>query len=98
MPIPVANPTIGSHKLVPRWGVVGYAEAGRFAPSLHALADGKTVGADVRWQVISGRDMNLGLDFAASSDDRAVFIQIGRALLTWRPPAVGTQRAAPRLT
>ena len=68
------------HKLAPRWGVVGYAEAGRFAPSLHALADGrtiKTVGAGVRWQVTSGRDMNLGLDFAASSDDRAVFIQIG---------------------
>jgi outer membrane protein assembly factor BamA len=68
------------YKLAPRWGVVGYGEAGRFAPSLHALADGRTirtVGGGVRWQVTSNRDMNIGLDFAVSSDDRAVFIQIG---------------------
>ena len=67
------------HKFTPRWGMVAYAEAGRFAPSLHKLVDGrtiKTVGSGVRWRVTAERDMNVGVDFAVSSDDRAVFIQI----------------------
>ena len=68
------------HKFTPRWGMVAYGEAGRFAPSLHALADGRTIttwGSGVRWQVTAERDMNVGIDLAVSSDDRAVFIQIG---------------------
>ena len=67
------------HKFTSRWGMVAYAEAGRFAPSLRELADGrtiKTVGSGVRWRVTAERDMNVGVDFAVSSDDRAVFIQI----------------------
>ena len=67
------------HKFTPRWVMVAYAEAGRFAPSLRELADGrtiKTVGSGVRWRVTAERDMNVGVDFAVSSDDRAVFIQI----------------------
>ena len=67
------------HKFTSRWGMVAYAEAGRFAPSVRELADGrtiKTVGAGVRWRVTAERDMNVGVDFAVSSDDRAVFIQI----------------------
>jgi hypothetical protein len=68
------------HKFAPRWGVVAYAEAGRIGPSLTALSEGriiKTFGAGVRWKVTAERDMNIGLDFAVSSDDRSVFIQIG---------------------
>ena len=66
-------------KLTDRWGVVGYAEAGRFASSMHQLGDGRTirtVGGGVRWRVTAERDMNIGVDYAVSSDDRAVFIQI----------------------
>ena len=66
-------------KLSERWGVVGYAEAGRFAASAHDLKDGRTIrtiGGGVRWRVTAERDMNIGVDYAHSSDDRAVFIQI----------------------
>jgi len=67
------------HKFTDRWGMVAYAEAGRFAPSVRELADGRTIktfGGGVRWRVTAERDMNVGLDYAVSSDDRAVFIQI----------------------
>lgn len=68
------------HKFTPRWGMVAFAEAGRYAPERQQLSDGRTItsyGGGVRWQVTADRDMNIGLDFAISSDDRAVFIQIG---------------------
>lgn len=67
------------YKFSARWGMVAYGEAGRFASSFGKLADGrtiKTVGGGVRWRVTEERDMNIGLDYAASSDDRALFIQI----------------------
>ena len=67
------------HKFTSRWGAVAYAEAGRFAPTLRQLADGRTIhtfGGGVRWRVTAERDMNVGVDYAVSSDDRAVFIQI----------------------
>ena len=67
------------HKFTSRWGAVAYAEAGRFAPTLRQLADGRTIhtfGGGVRWRVTAERDMNIGVDYAVSSDDRAVFIQI----------------------
>jgi hypothetical protein len=66
-------------KFSSRWGAVAYAEAGRFASSAHDLAEGRTirtVGGGVRWRVTAERDMNIGIDYAVSSDDRAVFIQI----------------------
>ena len=62
-----------------RWGAVAYAEAGRFASSARELRDGRTirtVGGGVRWRVTAERDMNIGVDYAVSSDVRAVFIQI----------------------
>jgi len=68
------------HKFAPRWGIAAYAEAGRFASSIRGLADARTiatVGTGLRWQVTADRDMHLGLDFAISTDDRAVFLQIG---------------------
>lgn len=70
----------GRWKFSPRWGLVAFAEAGRFAPTMDTLSDGRTIGSvggGLRWQVTADRDMNIGLDFAISSDDRAVFIQIG---------------------
>ena len=68
------------HKFAPRWGFVAYGEAGRFAPTMRDLSDARTIvtlGTGLRWQVTAERDMHLGLDFAVSSDDKAVFIQIG---------------------
>jgi hypothetical protein len=47
---------------------------------VQALKDSRTittVGAGIRWQATSDRDLNVGLDFAVSTDDRAAFIQIG---------------------
>jgi hypothetical protein len=67
------------HKFTERWGMVAYAEAGRFASTFKQLSDGrtiKTVGGGIRWRVTQERDMNIGLDYAVSSDDRALFIQI----------------------
>jgi hypothetical protein len=67
-------------KFHPRWGYVAYAEAGRIAPTIRELQDARTIatlGAGLRWQVTAERDMHLGIDAAFSSDDRAVFIQIG---------------------
>ena len=68
------------HKFAARWGVVAYGEAGRFASTFEGLSDARTittVGTGLRWQVTAERDMHIGLDFAVSSDDRAVFLQIG---------------------
>ena len=59
---------------------MAYAEAGRIAPTIRELNDARTIatlGAGLRWQVTAERDMHLGIDAAFSSDDRAVFIQIG---------------------
>ena len=67
------------YKFTPRWGMVAYGEAGRYASSFSQLGEGrtiKTVGGGVRWRVTQERDMNIGLDYAVSSDDRALFIQI----------------------
>jgi outer membrane translocation and assembly module TamA len=64
----------------PRWGAVVYVEAGRFASTLSTLKDGRTIttyGGGLRWQVTSSRDMNIGFDYAVSSDDSAAFIQVG---------------------
>jgi hypothetical protein len=66
--------------LLPRWGYAAYAETGRYAASVQALKDSRTittVGAGIRWQATADRDLNVGLDFAVSTDDRAVFIQVG---------------------
>lgn len=68
------------HKFAPRWGVAAYGEAGRFAPSFDKLSEARTittVGTGLRWQVTADRDMHVGLDVAVSTDDRAVFLQIG---------------------
>jgi hypothetical protein len=68
------------HKFRPRWGMVAFAEAGRYASELDQLSDGRTIvsyGGGIRWQVAADRDMHVGIDGAISTDDRAVFIQIG---------------------
>jgi hypothetical protein len=68
------------HKFSQRWGMIAFAETGRVASSLDKLSEGRAInsyGGGVRWQVTADRELNVGLDFAFSTDDRAVFIQIG---------------------
>jgi Omp85 superfamily domain len=70
----------GRYKFRPRWGVVAFLEAGRFAETFGDLWDARTIttfGAGLRWQVTAERPMHIGLDAAVSTDDRAVFIQVG---------------------
>ena len=68
------------HKFAARWGFAAYGEAGRLGSTFEELSDARTVttlGAGVRWQATAERDLHLGIDVAVSTDDRAVFIQIG---------------------
>lgn len=68
------------HKFPQRWGMIAFAETGRVAPSVDKLSQGRAInsyGGGVRWQVTADRELNLGLDSAVSTDDSAVFIQIG---------------------
>lgn len=70
------------HKLATRWGVVAFTEAGWFADSFTGLADSRTIvsyGAGLRWQPTRDKSLNLGIDAAISSDDRAVYLKIGEA-------------------
>ena len=70
------------HKFAARWGVVAFTEAGWFADSFTGLADSRTIisyGAGLRWQPTPDKSLNLGIDAAISSDDRAVYVQIGEA-------------------
>jgi hypothetical protein len=70
------------HKFAARWGGVAFTEAGWFADSFSGLADSRTIvsyGAGLRWQVTQDKSLNLGLDAAFSSDDRAVYVKIGEA-------------------
>ncbi len=69
----------GRHKFRPRWGVVAFVEAGWFGEDIGSLISGRTIvsyGGELRWQVTKIK-LNLGLDFAISTDDEAILIQIG---------------------
>lgn len=68
------------HRLAPRWGMAAFVEAGQVAPDPGALGSGRTItsyGGGIRWRASADRDLNVGVDVAISTDDRAVFIQIG---------------------
>jgi outer membrane protein assembly factor BamA len=70
----------GRHKFQPRWGVVAFVEAGWFGEDIDSLTSGRTIvsyGGGLRWQVTKEKKLNLGLDFAISTDDQAFLIQIG---------------------
>jgi len=70
------------YKFRPRWGVIGFYEMGWVNDDFSQITSGTrvtSVGAGLRWQVIEDKTMNLGIDFASSTDDRAIYIQIGEA-------------------
>lgn len=68
------------YKFRPRWGVIGFYEAGWFNSSGSDLFDDDSVtsiGAGLRWQVAKEQGMNLGIDVAYSSDDYTIYVQVG---------------------
>jgi hypothetical protein len=70
----------GRYKFKPRWGVIGFYEVGWFNDDFNQLFSGRRItsyGAGVRWQVTAQQPMNLGVDAAFSTDDKAIYIQIG---------------------
>ena len=70
----------GRYKFRPRWGVVGFYEFGWFNDDFNELLTGRRItsyGGGVRWQVTEQKQMHLGVDVAFSTDDNAVYVQIG---------------------
>jgi outer membrane protein assembly factor BamA len=70
------------YKLSERWGVVAFTEAGWLGGSFSALPESRTIlsyGAGLRWQATRDKLLNLSLDAAISSDDRAIYFRIGEA-------------------
>ena len=70
----------GRYKFRPRWGMVAFVEAGWFAEDIGSLTSSLTIvsyGGGLRWQVTKEKKLNLGLDYAISTDDEAFLIRIG---------------------
>ena len=70
----------GRYKFKPRWGVIGFYETGWYNNSVSEIFDGrriKSFGAGVRWQVTKEQPMHLGIDAAFSTDDQAIYVQVG---------------------
>lgn len=68
------------YKFHPRWGIVGFVEAGQYTSKLEDIFKGRTIisgGAGIRWQVIRDKSMHFGLEAAVSNDDSAIYVQIG---------------------
>jgi hypothetical protein len=62
----------GRYKFLPRWGVIAFVEAGWFGEDIGSLVSGRTIvsyGGGLRWQVTKEKKLNLGIDFANSTDD-----------------------------
>jgi outer membrane protein assembly factor BamA len=70
------------YKFRPRWGVIGFYEMGWVNDDFRQITSGArvtSIGAGLRWQVVGDKTMNLGIDYAFSTDDQAVYIRIGEA-------------------
>jgi len=68
------------YKFLPRWGVIGFYEMGWINDNFSRITSGTRVtsyGAGLRWQVTKAKTLNLGLDFAFSTDEKAYYIRIG---------------------
>jgi len=72
--------TEGRYKFLPRWGVIAFVEAGWFGDDFEELISSETivsVGGGFRWQVTQNKKMHLGVDVAFSTDDQAIYVQVG---------------------
>jgi hypothetical protein len=60
--------------------VIGFYEAGWLNDDFSKLLSGRRItsyGTGLRWQVTKDRQMHLGIDAAFSTDDKALYVQIG---------------------
>jgi outer membrane protein assembly factor BamA len=65
-----------------RWGAVAFIEYGEIGSSFETLSDGQSVtsyGVGLRWQAIKSKQLNLGVDFAFSDDEDAIYLRIGES-------------------
>ena len=70
----------GRYKFLPRWGAVGFVETGWYGEDIDSLTSSQTIvsyGGGIRWQVTKDKKMNLGVDIAFSTDDQAIYVQVG---------------------
>lgn len=70
------------YKFLPRWGVIAFYETGWVNDDFSQMTSGVKVtstGAGLRWQPVKDKAINLGLDVAYSTDDKAIYIQIGES-------------------
>lgn len=70
------------YKFLPRWGMVAFTEAGKVADSISSLKDEDaihSVGGGIRWQAIQSKDIHLGIDYAVSDHDEAMYFRVGEA-------------------
>ncbi len=70
------------HKFSSRWGYVIFGEFGSTSGSVvDAIKNDqiKSAGAGIRWQVLSSKTLNLGIDYGVSGSDSAVYIKVGES-------------------
>jgi len=70
------------HKLSSRWGYILFGEFGNTADTVSSALRGKQVtsaGAGIRWQVLSSKTLNLGIDYGVSGSDSAIYIKVGES-------------------
>ena len=68
------------YAVLPRWGVLAFAEGGRAAATAGALRTARTItsyGVGARWQASEDRRLYLGVVAAFTTETNAVFIAVG---------------------
>jgi len=69
-------------RLGKRWGLAGFAGAGRIGSSFTGLDNHKAVpsyGVGLRFMVLKAKRVNMRLDFAWSEDSDAIHFSVGEA-------------------
>jgi len=69
-------------RLSNRWGLVGFAGAGRVGQSMNEIRERESIpsyGVGVRFSVLPAKRINLRVDFARSIDSDAVHVSVGEA-------------------
>ena len=70
------------YKFLPRWGAIAFVETGKVGASRSELDDGEnitSVGLGFRWQVLESKNIQLGIDYAKSEDDNAIYLRVGES-------------------
>jgi outer membrane protein assembly factor BamA len=70
------------HKFLPRWGIIAFYEIGSVSNTVSDIFKSQTIdsfGVGIRWQVTADKKLNLGIDFAKSDFDSAVYVKVGES-------------------